>query len=144
MLEQAIALIAQGRYTCLVLREGTVALAMRGVGVKPLVFAYNGGRSLLQGAQVADKVIGKAAAVIAVLGGAGQVYGQVMSQSAVDYLTRHQIPFSYGQLVPAIRNRADTGLCPLEESVVGIEDPAEGFAAIQQRIAQLMAGTSAG
>ena len=140
MLQTAIDLIAAGRYTCVMVQEGRVALAMRGVGVRPLVFARQSGRPLLSGAQIADKVIGKAAAVIAVLGGASEVYGQVMSESAVEYLDRFAIPHSCGALVPRIQNRTNTGLCPLEDSVKEIDDPALAFAAIERRIAQLMSG----
>ena len=57
---------------------------------------------LLLGADVADKVVGKGAAALMVLGRVRRVYADVLSEPA------------YGRLVSAIRNRAGNGWCPVE------------------------------
>ena len=52
-------------------------------------------------------------------------------------LEQHHIECEYGQLVPAIRNRAGDGFCPMESAVLSIDDPAQALAAIKQTLQSL-------
>ena len=126
--------------TCAVALEGEIVYASSGLGVKPLLALYRENPALLRGASVADTVIGKAAAVILVLAGSREAYGQIMSRAAIDYLEAHGIAHSCGEEVPLILNRTGDGSCPLEASVAKLSDPQEAFAALTTRIEQLMAG----
>jgi hypothetical protein len=60
-----------------------------------------------------------------VLGGVKEVYGKVMSKPGYDLLIRHDIGVDYGELVDNISNKSNTGLCPIEQSCIGIDDPSE-------------------
>ena len=40
-------------------------------------------------------------------------------------------------LCKEIRNRADTGMCPMEEGVLEITDPKEGLYALKKRLEQM-------
>ena len=42
-------------------------------------------------------------------------------------------------VVPAIRNRTDTGFCPMESAVWDISDPHEAKAALERKISEMMA-----
>ena len=44
--------------------------------------------------------------------------------------------------VKEIRNRMDTGLCPMEETVQDITDPNEGLDALKEKISRMMASRS--
>ena len=63
--------------------------------------------------------------------------GEVMSEDAVKFLHAHNITTSGTLLVPRILNRKRNGLCPLEQSVAGIDDPAKALVSLKQRIATL-------
>ena len=130
--------LQQGNYSC-VASKGVILFAVRGIGVKPLLAAYESYPNSLHDAFIADKVIGKAAAILVFLGGVREVYGQVMSQAADQFLTERGVPHSCGQLVPFIENRTRNGVCPIEQSVLSVSDPVEGLAAMRATIAQLMA-----
>lgn len=133
-------LISAGKYTCIGSRKGIFSFAMRGNGIKPLVWLYDTDPGLLKGVNLSDKLIGKAAAMVAVLGGAEYVWADIMSEPAIEYLSAHGIAHSYEKKVPFIENRAGDGMCPLEMVAKPISDPAEGYIALKNRIAQLMAG----
>ena len=137
----AVAEIESGAASCVVARQGEILHRGAGPGVRPLLALYDSaeGRALLLGADVADKIIGKGAAVILGLAGAGSVYGRVMSQAACDWLDSLAIPYQYGALVPVIQNRAGDGLCPIEASVLDAQDAQAGLAAIRETVARLMA-----
>ncbi len=88
-------------------------------------------------ASLADKVIGKGAAALMVLGGVERVYADVISTPALTLLQEAKIAVTFGQEVPRIENRTKTGLCPLESACVDLRDVAEIYAVIKQFMAQL-------
>ncbi len=136
--DEAKRMIAERRAECVLVKKG-VLQARHGRGVMPLLDFYDQTPGKFSGTVVVDKVIGRAAAMIAIRGGARAVYGEVMSEDALELLGKHDVPAAYGQLVPRILNAKRDGLCPLEQSVAGIEDPATALKALRRRIAQLRA-----
>lgn len=136
-LERAKALLAEGKYTCVACRgEKTLCATER--GVKPLLGWLNGGEAL-RGAAVADRVVGKAAAFLYVLLGVRVVYAPVMSVPARETLRAAGIEVYADELVPAVRNRTNTGFCPMESAVWELSDPAEAKAALERKISELNA-----
>ncbi|MEG1774551.1 MAG: DUF1893 domain-containing protein [Oscillospiraceae bacterium] len=131
--------LEQGAYSCVIERDGVIVSARRGIGVKPLLSAHDRYPGEFLGASVADRVIGKAAAMLLALGGVREVYGQVMSESAAQFLTARGIVCRCGESVPFISNRTHDGLCPIEQSVLALDDPEQGLRAIRATVARLMA-----
>ena len=86
-----------------------------GRGVADLYFLLGDARHPLEGAAVADKVVGKGAAALMVLGGVKEVAAGVVSTPALQLLQAQGIPVLYGQEVPHIVNRSGSGICPVEE-----------------------------
>ena len=136
--EQALQLIKTGQASCVVVRENEIIHTASGPGVSPLMALYREEPDKLKGSLVLDKIIGKAAAVILVLGNTKQAFGEIMSVSGRDYLIHHDIQVEYGSLVDAVINREGNGICPLEQSVVDFDDPRECFVQITAAIKILM------
>jgi len=111
-LEIAIKFLNELNASLVVVREGEVKFVGFGKGVKELVDVM----TILSNSSVADKVVGKAAAVILVRNGARAVYGRVMTKAAYNLLTQHDIFVKYGKLIDKIEN------CPFEERVKDIND----------------------
>ena len=86
-------------------------------GVRDLEDLLNNTPRLLNGAELADKVIGKAAAGMIVEGKVKEVYADVLSQKAVPLLKKADIPYSYGKLVDQIIIPEGDTRCPLEQIV---------------------------
>jgi hypothetical protein len=124
--------------TCVIAKDNVITHKLNGRGVSPIRLTYLSTPEVLKNSIIADKIIGKAASVLAVLAGVDYVYGTTMSESAIDYLTRHNIGFSYAHKVDIIINRTNDGMCPLESSVLNIDDPTQAFAAMNMTIAELM------
>ena len=122
-LEQAKALLENNEeYTCAACRAGE-SFASEEHGVRPLMRWLNEGTDL-SGASAADRIVGKAAAFLYVLLGVRTVYATLMSVPARE---------------TAIRNRTDTGFCPMESAVWDISDPHEAKAALERKISEMMA-----
>ncbi len=90
-----------------------------------------------RGMFAADKVVGRAAAFLYVLLEVREVYALVMSECAEEVLLRFGVAYSFEERVPAIRNRAGDGFCPMEQAVLEIDEPNDALLAIKKRLAEL-------
>ena len=108
-------------------------------GVMPMLGFLREGRDL-SGFCAADRVVGRAAAMLFAKAGVRAVFAEVMSDGAVALLAAHGIDASCDVRTAAIENRQKTGLCPMESAVAGIEDIDAGIAAICRRVEELRAG----
>lgn len=122
--------------------SGSSMLTGAGRGVKPLLSWLAQGISL-QGYSAADRVVGKAAALLYTKLGVCAVYAQTMSEGGLATLRAHGIESAYGELVPMILNRTKSGMCPIESSVLNVSDVDEAEQAIRTAVAKLMAARSA-
>lgn len=116
-LNRAKQLLSQGAALAIVNGGGELTYNER--GIKTLLSLQTG---TLTGAFVADKVVGKAAAMMLVRGGAIEVYAEVISQPAIEVFRAHKVLCLYKDPVPNIVNRDNTGLCPMEQAVLGVDD----------------------
>lgn len=91
----------------------------------------------LEGGVIADKVVGKAAALLFVLLGVESVYGSTVSGHAEAVLQGANISLEYNQLVEGIINREKNGPCPLEYAVRDTQEPSEALILIQASLANL-------
>lgn len=79
-------------------------------------------RTALQGAVIADKVIGKVAGSILTVAGVKEIYADVMSQYAIPVLQENQIKYEYKNLTDYVQNNDKTGMCPMENKYKGEKD----------------------
>lgn len=125
-------------HTLALCRGGEVVTSDRR-GVMPMLGFLREGRDL-SGFCAADRVVGRAAAMLFAKAGVRAVHAEVMSDGAVALLAAHGIDASCDVRTAAIENRQKTGLCPMESAVAGIEDIDAGIAAICRRAEELRAG----
>lgn len=136
-IERAKALLAQGDYTVVLCRDDVTYTDTRR-GVLPLLSLLDGGVCVNDFA-AADKVVGKAAAFLYLRLGVTAVHAAVISKPAYDLLTAHGVAATHDTLVPAIRNRAGDGYCPMEQVTLPLTDAMEAETAIRKRLAELIA-----
>ncbi len=134
-LKQAMERLETKEYTC-VLCHGEQFFCSCERGVKPLLKWLEDG-SIPRGFSAADKVVGRAAAFLYILLGARAVYAEIMSEPACQILETHHIEYKARHTVPAIRNRAGDGFCPMESAVLHIDEPKAALAAIQKKLQSL-------
>lgn len=137
-LRDAVVILKEKEKSCVILSEDGTMKTSDAIGIKPLMEELRADRKAFRESVIADKVVGKAAALLAVLGKAEAVFGSVMSDGAVKVLEKHQIPYEFETRVQHIENRTKDGMCPMEETVQLIEEPEEAFEALEKTIARLM------
>ncbi len=82
--------------------------------IKDIKEILHNDRQALQGAVIADKVIGKVASSILTIAGVEEIYADVMSKYAIPVLDKNNIKYQYKNLVDFIQNNEKTGMCPME------------------------------
>ena len=141
-LELARALLIANKEALLVMVRGDEVYTSTERGVKPLLRMVNEGRSLA-GFAVADKVVGKAPALLYAILGPSAVFSPVMSWTGRAVLLAAGIATSYDQLVAHIQNRANDGQCPMDSSVANVYDPYEAVDVLKAALSRMMGRTSA-
>lgn len=99
--------------SCVIASGGDITLC-HSRGVKDLLMILKENPEKLSGAMIADKVVGKGAAALMVLGGVRQVYADVVSVPALAMFADAGITVGFGECVDGIVNRSRTGSCPVE------------------------------
>lgn len=126
---EAIDLLHRGGYSCVVVKEGR-AECFRRRGVTDLFLLLRDRPEALKGAFVADKVVGRGAAMLMVCGGVGELYTDLISEQALPVLAAADITVAYNRTTPHILNRQGTDWCPVEELCRDLQLPEEGFLAV--------------
>ena len=107
-------------------------------GIKDLYELLHSNRSLLEGATIADKVIGKGAAALMIAGGVTIVYADVISEPAMELFKQHSIKVEYDKKVANIINRRGDGICPVEERCAECKTIEECLVKIDEFIKSIM------
>ncbi len=137
-LEKAWTALVQEGCTC-VLCKGDVYYKSTHRGVAPLMGWLEEGLDVRDFC-AADKVVGRATAMLYCLLGIRAVRANVISDGAVEIFQQKHIPASWSQRVSAIANRSGDGLCPMELATREITDPALAPDAIRAALARLTKG----
>ena len=109
--EQTIGLLFAEKCSCVV-RNGDEVRIFRERGVKDLYRLLREEPQLLDGAFVADKVVGKGAAALMILGGVKELFADVVSHAALDLLNAAGKAVAYTVAVPISSTARATGYVP--------------------------------
>ncbi len=129
----ALDTLKTGDYTC-VLSDGNETVTLKERGVLPLIKLYDSKKDF-SAFSAADKVIGKAAAMLYVLLGIKEVYSLIISDAAAEVFASNNITFYCDKKVMRILNRTNTGFCPMEEAVLNIDDAHIALDAVREKLA---------
>lgn len=120
-MKQLIELLHREQCACVIGKAGEYHL-FRERGVTDLYRLFNTKPQLLEKAAIADKVVGKAAATLMILGGIEELYTDIISIPALRLFKETTIKVSFKQQVDHIKNRTQTDWCPLEKTCFKAED----------------------
>lgn len=119
-----------------VLVKGETVIESTEKGIRPVLELVESHKDL-SGFAAADRIVGKAAAMLYVCLGVSSVYAEVMSREGQKMLETHGIPHACGVLTEQIINRKGTGPCPMEEAVAGLSDPKKAPAVLREKLSRL-------
>lgn len=108
--------------TIVIVKGGQVIFQSDGRGIRPLYTALKELKDELKGSSVADKVIGKAAAMIYKYAAIKELSTKLISEEAIDMLKNTSIMYEYEKSVPYIKNIDQSSLCPVENLSLNIDN----------------------
>ena len=122
-------MLTRGGYTLVVCRDGHVHIS-EDSGLCGLLQIAGSGE--WEGACAADKVVGKAAALLFVKLKVSAVYAGTLTKSAARVFEANGIAYRYGKCVGSLLNTDKTDYCPYEKAVQTTESPDEAFTILNQ------------
>lgn len=128
-----------GNYSCVINNNGeTRTYSQRGIA--DLYQMLKTDAAFLNGACMADKVVGKGAASLMILGGIKQMHTRIISSSAIKLLRDAGVKVSFDLEVDHIINRSKTDWCPLEKRVKNCKTAHEALPIIEGFVQDLKDG----
>jgi len=100
-------------------------------GIQDLLQLISEQPERLNGAVAADKIIGKSAAAIMIVGGVKEVHTNVICTPARELFEANGVLVFATEEVPIIMNRNQSGMCPMDTQIVDIESVEECVIALQ-------------
>jgi hypothetical protein len=81
----------------------------------------------LESASVADRVAGKAIALLCVYAKVKEVYAEILSKKAKAVFEENRISYEFEELVDNVLDLNKSGVCPFEKASDGISDPKDAY-----------------
>jgi hypothetical protein len=125
----------------MVYKGGRLIFQSSSKGIRPHLEAIEQLGDTLHGSVMADKIIGRAAALLILHSGAAEAHAALVSTPGRQVLEQHGLKFTYAQETPHIKMQDGRIYCPFEAMVQGISDPAEAYRAITEKMRALRGQT---
>lgn len=110
----AVELLEKDNLALAIVKDTKVIFTSSGKGIKPLFTALEEHKNELEGSSIADRVTGRAAAMLCVYAGIKQLKTKLISDNAINVLKETNIIYEYDERALFIENRDRTGMCPVE------------------------------
>lgn len=136
MMTSIIDILHSEHCSCVIAQGESLTLCRRR-GIADLYTLLTDAPETLCGAMIADKVVGKGAAALMILGGVVEVYADVISRPALALLESAGVAVSFGSLTDNIINRAGTDICPVEKLCSRADTAGECLPLIQKFISTI-------
>src|SRR5690554_4726467 len=138
-LQQANKLLRDYNCSCIILRNNEIIYTSSHKGVKPLLLFLKEKIILEENDKLIliDKIIGKAALLLAIKCKIQGIYTPLISNLALDAAKCYNVQCQANRIVPYIINREGNGMCPIESSVVNTIDLNEALNNIEVALSKL-------
>ena len=121
----------------MVFKVDELVFSSSGRGIAPLVEAIDTvSREGLAGVTTADRVVGKAAALLNLYIGASEVHAGVISSGAKELLSEYGVGYEFLEDTDVVKAKDGVVFCPFEKLVWDVSDPEEAHALIRAKLAE--------
>lgn len=132
-------LLHEKKCSCVIRNGGTTRTFIQR-GVADLYELLTTEADFLNGAEMADKVVGKGAAALMAAGHIKRIHADVISKPALKLLEENGIEVTYSTLTDGIINRKGDGPCPVESMCSTTDNVNKMVELIGEFIANMKAG----
>lgn len=126
-LQKAKNTLATKELTLCVVKNGRIIFETRRHGVSGFLDAIEKSSRTLEASSVADKVAGKAIALLCAYAKVNAIYADTMSSKAQTSLRQYHVKYECQNLVEDILDEKRTEVCPFEKLAEKISDPTHAY-----------------
>ncbi len=126
-LEKAKRRLHEKGSTIVVVKGFKLLFESKARGISSLLEALDTLGDCMKDASVADKIVGKAAALLCISAKVSAVYAPTMSIEAKRILEKYGVDTEWGILVEKILDSSWKDICPFERAAMEINDPKEAY-----------------
>lgn len=125
--------LLQKNLSLVISKNGSVLFETQASGISGLLEAIEKLGNKMAGASVADRIVGRAAALLLAYSGADAVFAFTISDSGIEVLGNHRIAYEFDERVPSILNLSKTDVCPFEKLAAKFSDPKKAYEELKAR-----------
>jgi hypothetical protein len=126
-LEIAKKRLSEKSLTLSIVKNGEIIFETVSNGISGFLEAIEKFGDGLEGASVADRVTGKAIALLCVYAKVKAVYAIILSKGAKSVFEKHAVYHEWENLVENILDINKAGICPFEKLATEISNPKDGY-----------------
>jgi hypothetical protein len=130
-LEIAKSELYEENLTLVIVKNGVVLFETKTHRISGFLEAVEQLGSKLEAASLADKVAGKAIALLCAYAKIREVYAVVLSRKAQAIFKANKIAYQWRDLVDNVLDANKTGMCPIEKAAANITDPEKAYQAFK-------------
>lgn len=123
--------------TLVIVKNGQILFQTDSRRISGFIRAIDECGAQLSGASVADRVAGKALALLCVYAGVKAVYAEVLSQKAKKLFQEYTVGSEWRQLVDNVLDVNKADVCPFEKAAENISDPKESYVAFKNLLEKM-------
>ena len=124
--------LIKDRLSFVIVKNGKVIAESKSSGIKALLDTITIYQENIVGAALADKVVGRAAILLAARARVSTVYAKVVSVSALELASSLPLSLIYDKTTKIILNRRKNDTGPFEKIVSSTEDPEKAYQVLKE------------
>jgi len=117
--------------TLVIVKRGKIIFETRTPSITGFLQAIKELNKELIESSVADKIVGRAAAMLCVYSKVASVFAVTISEEGIRVLEDNHVFYRFENRVPNILNENKTDICPFEKLTAGFVDPKEAYEKIK-------------
>jgi len=137
-LERAKRMLKEDRLSLVIVKNGEAIFSSDSSGTNSILQAIDNLGDRLSRASVADKIVGKAAALLFAYSHIKEAYAVILSTEGLSTLRKNRIFVEYEKLVPRILDKNRRDICPFEKLVLEIESPSQAYKELKRFMKEIM------
>jgi hypothetical protein len=106
----------------------------KGEGIRPFLEVIEEMGEDIHGSVIGSRILGRASALLCCYSKVRAVYSPQATKTAIALLIMGSIPSKVDQLIPFIKNRDGSGLCPFEKLLQNINEPKEAYNVLKEKV----------
>jgi hypothetical protein len=126
-LETAKTQLIQNHLTLIFIKNNNILFKTKSRRISGFLTAIQELDKKLEDASVADKVVGRAVALLCACARIKAIYAETLSIKAVDVLEKAGIACEWKALVDTILNTSKNDVCPFEKAAAEISNPKDAY-----------------